>query len=126
MSTIYAKGFDIYNAAVAGSMRGYNRSTNDHARYADALSQCYAEVIEDFADSPAEQQQILLHTKGKWQNAKLPLTLAMLHKHKGGKSCETHCRVYLYANCAAVFDIPLSHWQRLCAKNEKLQRKAAA
>lgn len=125
MSTIYARGVDIYSAGVAGAKRGYNRSTYEHKHYADLIGECYSVLVADI-DDEAVRQQVIRNTNGTWQFATLPLSLALLHHHKGGKKCETHARVYLATNPASVFDIPLSHWQRLCVRSEKHFKKAAA
>ena len=125
MNTIYCKGSDIYNAAVAGAKRGYNRSTDDYGNYATVIGGCYSELLADIDDAVV-RQQVIRNTNGMWESATLPLCLALLHHHKGGKKCETHARVYLGTNPASVFDIPLSHWQRLCVRSEKYVTKAAA
>lgn len=124
-NTIFANGNDIYKAGIAGAKRGYNRGADDYSKYEDLLSGCYNEMLQDIGDE-AVMAHVFETTKGMWQNAKLPLCLAMLHRHKGGKECEVHARVYLYTNPTAVFDIPLLHWQRLCTKNDKSFKKAAA
>jgi hypothetical protein len=124
MQTIYCKATDIYNAAVAGAKRGYNRSSDDYSVYEDDLRETF-DYCTSLINNEYLRNAVMKSTKGKWQNAKLPLSLVMLHKHKMGVACETHARVAL-PNSTAVFDIPLTHWQRLCARSEMLLRKAAA
>ena len=125
MHIINCNGFDIYNAAVAGAKCGYNRSTDNSSRYAELIGECYNELLADVGDEDL-QQQIIKNTNGKWQEATLPLCLALLHHHKAGKKCETHARVFLATNPVSVFDIPLLHWQRLCKQSEQFNKQLAA
>lgn len=122
---IFANGNAIYKAAIAGAKRGYNRSTDDYSKYEALISNCYNNMLLTVEDEE-ERLQIIENTDGMWQNTVLPVFLVMLHKHKGGKECEVHARVYLQTMEGSVFDIPLLHWQRLSSKSTKYFNQLAA
>jgi hypothetical protein len=116
---IFATGKKIYQAAIAGAAQGYNRSTDDHHEYERALCEHYREMLKTVKNR-ATRRGIQKSIGNDWRRAYFPLSLALLHKHKGGLPCETHARVYLCSNPGAVFDIPMSHWEELkkaCASN---------
>jgi len=118
-NTIFATGEKIYQAAIAGASRGYNRSTDDYRKYERALCEHYREMLKTVGNR-ATRRGIQKSTGNDWRRAYLPLSLALLHKHKGGLPCETHARVYLCSNPGAVFDIPMLHWEEMkkaCASN---------
>jgi hypothetical protein len=106
---VYVKGQHIYNAAVEGAKRCYNRSTNDHTQYEKALAQMFQKHL-DTCTNREERRAVIKKTKGDWRNAYLPICLALHHHHKAGVPCETHARVFMPPNFGAVFDIPLEHW----------------
>ncbi len=116
---IFTTGGKIYQAAIAGAAQGYNRSTDDHQEYERALCEHYQEMLKT-VENRATRRGIQKSTGNDWRRAYLPLSLALLHKHKGGLPCETHARVYLCSNPGAVFDIPMLHWEEMkkaCASN---------
>lgn len=112
---VYAKGQEIYNAAVEGAKRGYNRSTDDYTRYEELLSKVFEQHLNTCSDR-TKRRSIMRNTKGDWRNAYLPITLMMQHKHKAGIPCEAHARVCLPPNYGAIFDIPLESWSRIAAR----------
>lgn len=116
---VLATGSQIYAAAIAGAKRGYNRSTDEYIKYAQLLQKHYEAMLRTVVDKN-ERNNIIRNTGGNWRNAYLPLSLAMYHNHIGGKPCETHARVYLTTNPAAVFDIPLDDWQEFVEVSEEL------
>ena len=118
-SQVYVKGSDIYEAAVAGAKRGYNRSTDDSSAYADALNKCLQKLLSSC--SREQRRRVLKGTGGKWKTAVLPLSLALIHKHIGGVPCEEHARVYLSTDPFNVFDIPIVHWDRFVENNKFLK-----
>lgn len=116
---VFVKGQSIYNAAVDGAKRGYNRSTDDHTQYEKALAETFHQQLESCGNRE-ERRSVLKKTKGDWRNAYLPICLALHHHHKAGVPCETHARVFMPPNYGAVFDIPLEHWDAFVAANARL------
>lgn len=106
---VYVKGQHIYNAAVEGAKRGYNRSTDDYTRYEELLSKVFEQHLNTCANRE-ERRSVMKKTKGNWRNAYLPICLALHHHYKGGQPCEPHARVYMPPEMGAVFDIPLKDW----------------
>lgn len=115
---VFAKGQSIYNAAVEGAKRGYNRSTDDHTQYEKALAEVFKKHLGTC--SREERRSVMKKTKGDWRNAYLPICLALHHHYKAGVPCETHARVYMPPNFGAVFDIPLEHWDAFVSANARL------
>jgi hypothetical protein len=109
---IFATGEQIYKAAVAGAMRGYNRSTDDHQRYEQMIDEHYLTMLDDLGDEVI-RSQIQENTDNNWRKANLPLSMALVHTHISGKPCEEHARVYLTSNPILVFDIPMSRWNEM-------------
>jgi hypothetical protein len=109
---IFATGEQIYKAAVAGALRGYNRSTDDHGKYAQLLEQHYKDMLND-AGNRVARRKIMKSTGNDWRRANLPLSIALVHKHIGGQECEEHARVFLTSNPTRVFDIPMNHWNEM-------------
>ena len=118
---IYATGKQIYEAAVAGAKRGYNRSTDDYYSYEEIISEHYKAMLEGLK-TRAQRRLVQKHTGNDWRKAYLPLSLALVHKHIGGQECEEHARVYLITNPFCVFDIPMSDWNAM-SQNFKHLRK---
>ena len=116
---IFATGEQIYTAAVAGAMRGYNRSTDEHSKYEQVIDEHYKAMLSD-VQNRSERRRIQKHTGNNWRKAYLPLSMALVHKHIGGQPCEEHARVYLTSNPARVFDIPMNHWNVLSKKSKQL------
>ena len=121
---IFAKGSKIFKAATEGAKRGYNRSTDNYGVYVDMLEGCYREMLSEYTEK--DRLVIIRNTNDSWREAMLPLCLAKLHHHKKFAKCETHARVYLLTDPSHLFDIPLSHWQRLLACNSLTLAKRAA
>ena len=118
MNTVYVKGSEIYDSAVAGAKRRYNRSTDNYVAYEEALSKHYQTLLADIGDRRA-RRSVERKTKGSWKKAYLPLSLAMVHTHIGGEPSEPHARVYL-STLAQVFDIPLEHWKKFEVSSDRL------
>jgi len=116
---IFATGEQIYSAAIAGAKRGYNRSTDKHSTYEDAIEEHFKAMLSDVVDG-SERRRIQQHTGNNWRKAYLPLSMALVHKHIGGQECEEHARVYLTSNPARVFDIPMNHWSVMSKKSKQL------
>lgn len=116
---IFATGKQIYAAAVAGAIRGYNRTTDQHSLYAAALDEHYKAMLNDISDK-ADRREIEMQTQNDWRKAYLPLAIALVHKHIGGQECEEHARVFLTSNPARVFDIPMKHWNEMSKQSEHL------
>ncbi len=105
-----ASGSQIYKAAIEGAKRKFNRSTDDYSVYESMLHEFYELMLDD-PNNKAECERVRKRTGNSWQNARFPLYLVLLHKHRAGKKCETHARVTLNPVEAKVFDIPLEYWK---------------
>jgi hypothetical protein len=44
---IYATGEQIYTVAVAGAVRGYKRSTDEHGKYEEVIDEHYKAMLSD-------------------------------------------------------------------------------
>jgi hypothetical protein len=119
LKTVLVKGSDIYESAVAGAKRGYNRSTDDNRKY-KAMLRKHNESMLKTVEDVEERKRIIRHTGGNWRHTYLPLSLAMFHSHIGGEPAELHARVYLSEFPTSVFDIPLSYWKTFEAKSDEL------
>ena len=117
---IYARGYEIYDAAVAGAKLKYNRSTDNHKVYSDALNQHYKELTNSIEDA-ALRKKVIKATNGEWYGAYLPLALALIHEHRALKRCEPHARVFLTTDPGMVFDIPMKSWDRMVMRTKKLK-----
>ena len=118
-NVVYATGKQIFNAAVAGANCGYNRSTDDHNKYSDLLSQHFNVMLADITNR-ADRRNVLKKTRNDWKQAYLPISLAIVHNHKAGEICEEHARVYLPSNPSAAFDIPMTYWKAICKESARL------
>ena len=116
---IYARGYEIYEAAVAGAKLKYNRSTDNHKVYSDALKQHYTELTSSIKDA-AIRRKVISATNGEWYGAYLPLALALIHEHRALEKCEPHARVFLTSDPGMVFDIPIKSWDRMVVRSQKL------
>lgn len=116
---IFATGEQIYSAAIAGAMRGYNRSTDKHSTYEEVIEEHYKAMLSDVVNR-SERRRIQKQTGNNWRKAYLPLSMALVHKHIGGQLCEEHARVYLTSNPARVFDIPLHQWNEMTKLSDQL------
>ena len=118
-NVVYATGQEIYDAAVAGARRGYNRSTDNYTYYVADLENHYAKVVASI-ENKEDRRRLLKSTRKDWRRAYLPVKLALVHHHIAGEPCEAHARVYLSTNPFTVFDIPMTHWQRMEADSRAL------
>lgn len=117
MSKVFVKGQSIFNAAIAGAKRGYNRSTNDYSDYEKELQGEYQALL-NAANDDEDRASVFRKTKGDWRNAYFALNLIMIHRHIGGEPSEPHARVYLHG---ASFDIPMDYWEEFVEHDEWLQ-----
>jgi len=116
---IFATGEQIYSAAIAGAIRGYNRSTDKHSTYEEVIEEHYKAMLSDVVNR-SERRRIQKQTGNNWRKAYLPLSMALVHNHIGGELCEEHARVYLTSNPARVFDIPLHQWEEMTKLSDQL------
>ena len=114
---VYVPGRAIYDAAVAGSVCGFNRSTTDHSFYENCLSEIYKGLL-NMASSDLKKK-IKRNTKNDWRNAYLPVQFLMFHDHIKGKKSEVHARVLLQGNTNNIIDIPMFFWMLFLEKNEE-------
>ena len=118
-NVFYATGKQIYNAAVAGANCGYNRSTDDHSKYSDLLSQNFKLMMGSITNESARRKFLKL-TKNDWKRAYFPISLIKIRQHKAGAPCEKHARVYLHSKEGAIFDIPMKKWDAICEESARL------
>lgn len=106
---IFATGQQIYDAAVEGAKRKYNRSTDNHSIYSTRLEELYEFMLRDL---PKKDQKIVRkNTNNSWRKAFLPMDFVMYHKHIQGKESEVHVRMMLVSDRTSVIDIPLECWE---------------
>ena len=113
-----ASGQQIYDAAVEGAKRKFNRSTDDYSVYESMLHEFYEMMLTDKNNNSA-CERVRNRTKNNWRNANFPITLIMYHKHRARKNCETHARVCLTSFYNKVFDIPLDYWELFEEQNKE-------
>jgi hypothetical protein len=113
-----ASGQQIFDAAVEGAKRKFNRSTDDYSIYESMLNEFYEMMLSD-NNNKAACDRVRNRTKNNWRNANFPITLIMYHKHRAMKSCETHARVCLTSFYNKIFDIPLEYWELFEEQNKE-------
>ena len=116
---IFATGEQIYTAAIAGAERGYNRSTDDHVKYEAMIKRHYKLMLSKVVNR-AERRRIKKNTGNNWRKAYLPLKLALIHCHIGGKPCEAHARIFLTTDLRTVFDIPMDYFEGMKEQSKLL------
>ena len=107
---VFASGTQIFDSAVEGAKRKYNRSTEDYSEYENMLNKFYEDMLNDKSNVEL-CKHVRKKTKNNCRNALFPMTILMLHKHRAMQPCETHARVCLMGNYSKVFDIPLEYWE---------------
>jgi hypothetical protein len=110
---VTVSGQQIYNAAIEGSKRKYNRSKSDLNYYANSIKNEYEALINSLDDIKL-QKRIRKNTKNDWRKALMQLTFLTYHHHIAGEPSETHVRVML-GETLCIFDIPLNKWKSLIA-----------
>lgn len=116
---VFVKGQRIYNAAIEGAKRGYNRTFSDCTIYEELISKVFLYHLNT-CNTKKELHAVMKSTKGDWRNAFLPVCLVMHHQHKGGVPCELHARVYLPPFMGDMFDIPWDIWEYFVESCPKL------
>ncbi len=114
---IFVKGSEIYEAAVEGAKRGYNRSTDDLNVYAKALNKEYELLINNSTTDIKKRKRIRNNTYNNWRNAVMPLMFLLYHDHIMLQPSERHVRVMLIES-NTIFDIPLNKWEELKARSK--------
>jgi hypothetical protein len=112
---IMVKGSEIYAAAIEGAKRGYNRTTDNCARYEEKL-QFEFDSLFNYTNDEALKKRVLNNTKGNWRNAYLPLHFLMYHSFIKMRESEQHVRVMLNES-KEIFDITMEDWERLVSKS---------
>lgn len=107
---VVATGEEIFQAAIEGAKKKFNRSTDNHKVYESMLHEYYELMLND-PSNKAASARIRKRTKNSWRNANMSLKLVMLHKHRAFQPCESHARVCLFGNYSKIFDIPLEYWE---------------
>ena len=106
---VVASGEQIHQAAIEGAKRKYNRSTDNYDVYESMLHGFYERMLA-YPQNRAACKRVRKLTKNNWRNAKFPLVLVTLHRHRAFEPCETHARVCVMGQFGEVFDIPLEFW----------------
>jgi hypothetical protein len=111
---VFVHGFEIYEAAIEGANRGYNRSADDCEILSVILKNEYELLIKNCTDDPKKRKQIRRNTKNNWRLAVMPLQFLMIHKQIDSAPSEEHVRVML-CESNSIFDIPVKSWDKLVA-----------
>jgi hypothetical protein len=111
---VFVRGFEIYDAAIEGAKRGYNRSVNDCEILSKILKNEYELMIKNCTNDPKKRRQIRRNTKNNWRLAVIPLQFLMIHKQIKSAPSEDHVRVML-SETNSIFDIPVKSWEKLVA-----------
>lgn len=108
---------DVFTAISNGAKEKYNQHVPAE-KAAAFLKDVYKECLAGC--SYGEQALITRNTKGKWENASLPVQFLMVHKHRGGQPCEEHVRVHFPIGKFNFFpvDIPMFDWEYLVETSE--------
>jgi len=112
-----ASGAQIYEAAIEGAKRKFNRSTDDYSVYESLLHEYYELMLDD-VENKAACERVRKRTKNSWKNARFALYLVMFHSHRSFQKCETHARVCVDPYGSNVFDIPLEYWEMFVNQNK--------
>jgi hypothetical protein len=105
----FATGQQIYDAAVEGAKRKYNRSTDNHSIYEVRLEELYEFMLKDL--SKQIEKSVRKNTDNSWRKTFLPIEFLMYHKHIQRKESEVHVRIMLSSQRVSVIDIPLECWE---------------
>ena len=116
---VVASGEQIYQSAIEGAKRKYNRSTDNYSVYEKMLSESYEYMLSD-SKNKAANKRIRQRTKNNWRNANFAVCFYMFHKHKAMQPCETHVRVSLMLSPTKIFDIPLDYWNMFEQQTKKV------
>lgn len=111
---VSVKGEEILKAAIAGRKACLRRKEDINVeQLAEGIKECYDYFMLDLTQE--EYDAVRANTKGKWQNALLPVCFIKAHKHVvNGKNMPT-VRVHMGHKPGAVFDIKVQDWNKLIA-----------
>ena len=107
--TILATVNSIKKAMKKGCRLGYNHSIKEINEMDRLIEDHFKEMIMTVKNEKAR----LNIMKKKIKNPRtimLPITLALVHKHRMGIECEDHARVFLTTMPGRIFDIPMTDW----------------
>ena len=107
--TILATAKSIEKAMEAGNKRNYNHTIKSAGERRRLLENHFNRMLLTVKSDEAKQR-ILDNKIENRHGAYLPITLALIHKHKAGEPCEDHARVYLTSDPSRIFDIPMANW----------------
>lgn len=115
---VVASGEQLFEAAIEGAKRKFNRSTDDYSVYERLFNEYYELMLDDKTNKSA-CKRIRKQTKNSWKNANLCIELLMIHNHRAMQICESHARVYLMGIPHKVFDIPLEYYLMFEKQSQK-------
>ena len=117
--TILATARSIEKAMEAGNKRNYNHTIKSAGERRRLLEDHFTRMLLTVKSDEAKQR-ILDNKIESRQGIYLPITLALVHKHKAGEPCEDHARVYLTSNPSRIFDIPMANWINMSTNFEAI------
>ena len=122
---LFCSGKSIFEAAVSGAKRGYNRTTNNYAQYSYLLQCQFDELARNVVDTE-ERNAINTATHNSALSAILPINFICKHYYKAGKRCEEHVRLAVTVKGAHVyFDSTLASYRKLLAESKLNWEKMA-
>ena len=110
MKLVYARGDQIYAAAVAGAKRGHNRSTDNYSVYEKRIRDLYEFHLSKSTRN--QRRRVNKFTGSDWRRAYLPVVFYKYHNPIAMSPSETHARVVLRGDIDTVLDIPLEFYER--------------
>ena len=107
--TILATSSSIKRAMKKGAKRNYNHAIKDYENMNQLIENHFIYMLMGIKNKEA-RLRIMKNKMENPHNIMLPITLALIHKHRMGARCEDHSRVYFPSNPGRIFDIPMSSW----------------
>lgn len=111
---VNVKGDEILKAAIAGRKACLRRKEDINIeQLADGIKECYDYFMLDLTQE--EYDAVRANTKGKWQNALLPVCFIKSHKYVANGNNMAAVRVHMGHSPGAIFDIKAKDWKKLIA-----------
>jgi hypothetical protein len=120
--TILATVSSIKIAIKNGAKREYNHAIKE-LRDRDRLIENHFTAMIISVKSEQSRLNIMRKKMENPHTIMLPITLALIHKHKMGVPCEDHARVYFPSNPGRIFDIPMSNWINMKSYYEAMAKR---
>jgi hypothetical protein len=120
--TILATVTSIKRAMNNGAKRGYNHAIKEFKDRNQLIEDHFLAMVISVKNDEA-RLRIMKNKLDNPHNIMLPITLALIHKHKMGVPCEDHARVYFSSNPSRIFDIPMSNWINMKLYFEQMAKR---